>query len=115
MGIPVWSECEGEGTEHWTLLVLRRSGDQMEHRYYDSADNMSPTNLSSADLVYQLICREMKMEPQPLMRCKSSGCEGGRRTAVALTPAAHEYFYNMYGEPSYQSDIANCKLFLHYL
>ena len=72
LGIPVWSSCEGPGTEHWTLLVLRRSGDQISYRYYDSAREISPTNLSSADVVYQFICREMKIEPQAIARCNTA-------------------------------------------
>jgi len=68
LGVPVWSMCEGQGTEHWTLLVLRRLGAQLQVRYYDSLKEISPTNLSSADLVVQLIVQEMKIEPIVLQR-----------------------------------------------
>ena len=69
VGVPVWSECSGPGSEHWTLLVLRRSADGLQYRYYDSAPELSATNLSSADLVFQLICRDMKIEHKVIERC----------------------------------------------
>ena len=69
LGVPVWSSCDGPGSEHWTLLVLRRCGDALQVRYYDSATEISPTNLSSADLVLQLVCADMKIEPPALERC----------------------------------------------
>ena len=69
LGVPVWSPCDGPGSEHWTLLILRRCGDALQVRYYDSATEVSPTNLSSADLVMQLVCADMKIEPMIIERC----------------------------------------------
>ena len=68
LGVPIWSSCEGPGTEHWTLLVLRRLGDRLQVRYYDSLKVLSVTNMSSADLVLQLVCRDLKIEPLQLER-----------------------------------------------
>ena len=68
-GVPIWSPCDGPGSEHWTLLVLRRCGDALQVRYYDSASEISPTNLSAADTVLQLLCADMKIEPIVIERC----------------------------------------------
>ena len=48
--------------------MLRRLGEQLHVRYYDSLKEISPTNLSSVDLVVQLIAQEMKAEPIVLER-----------------------------------------------
>ena len=76
LGVPVWSPCSGPGSEHWTLLVLRRcsasDSQPLQYRYYDSAQDISPTNLSSADLIYQLICKDMKIEHQVIQRSNSA-------------------------------------------
>ena len=77
IGVPVWSSCEGEGTEHWTLLVVRRLPEidgipQLQVRYYDSAEQISVTNLSSAELVLDLFTAELGLPKIEIERTNSA-------------------------------------------
>ena len=63
LGFPIFGRNGGSGSEHWTLMVWRRSFDADNVRYYDSGTKMAADNLKVAEM----LCALFGM-PAPLVR-----------------------------------------------
>lgn len=77
LGVPIWADNGGAGSEHWTLMVLRRSQQGLQIRYYDSLQNIAPFNLSKAELVRKVVMELMETEQVPeITRTNSRSRQG---------------------------------------
>ncbi len=67
MGVPIWTEGDGPGYEHWTRLLLRRLNSEVHIRYHDSSTHVNPCNISMA----QQLLDSLKSKAKPEWRTMS--------------------------------------------